>query len=170
MLNNLYDSERSMTPQTIRADLKQLAPMQCTEQEAFLALLRTADVVAREFGHILRPHGLTLPHYNILRILKGAEQEGGRTNREIAERLITQAPDVSRFLDRLETSGLAKRTRPDKDKRIVRARITKKGLQILQRLHERVLSDHKRFFGPLGQNKLHALCDLLDELRSQYRN
>jgi DNA-binding MarR family transcriptional regulator len=78
----------------------------------------------------LRPHGITPTQYNVLRILRGA---GGRglCGREVAERLVSRVPDVSRLLDRMEEAGLLSKERDAGDRRHVAARITPKGRRVL---------------------------------------
>ena len=95
-----------------------------------LGLLKTGDVVRRFLATVAEPHGITLQQYNVLRILRGAGREGLPTL-EIAERLIEQAPGVTRLLDRLETKGLVKRERCPMDRRQITCRITRRGGSLL---------------------------------------
>ena len=38
--------------------------------------MRTADLVRRQMAALVEPHGITLQQYNVLRILRGAGDEG----------------------------------------------------------------------------------------------
>ena len=51
-----------------------------------MSVLRTAAVLDHELNDVLRPHGLTLTQYNVLRILRGAGEQG-LCGREVGERL-----------------------------------------------------------------------------------
>src|SRR5213078_2794277 len=98
-----------------------------------VALIRTADVVRRAVGDVVEPHGITAQQYNVLRILRGAGQDGLPTL-EIAERMIEQTPGITRLIDRLESKRLVERERSSIDRRCVYCRITKAGLDLLARL------------------------------------
>src|SRR5580698_4367702 len=135
------------------------------EEAAFLDLLRTADVLARGADWVLKAENLSQTQYNVLRILRGAPQ--GLPCGEIACRMITRDPDVTRLLDRLEKRGLISRCRETKDRRTVMARITPEGLKLLGRLDDPVQAGHRRQLGHLGQERLRALTSLLQAARSQ---
>src|ERR1700693_5988005 len=104
------------------------------EETAFLDLLRTTDMLSRGLVQVLKTEDLSSTQYNVLRILRGAPE--GLPCGEIANRMITRDPDVTRLLDRLEKRGLISRCRETKDRRTVRVRITEDGLKLLTRLAE----------------------------------
>ena len=93
-------------------------------------MLRTAALLEHQINEVLRPHGITELQYNVLRILRGAGPNG-LCGREIAERLVSKVPDVSRLLDRMVGMQLLRRERDAADRRHVTARITPKGLRVL---------------------------------------
>ena len=109
--------------------LKQTKPLPA-DDEAGLNLMLAAAWLERRIEQALALHGLTLPQYNVLRILRGAG-EGGHARCEIAERMIDAAPDVTRLLDRLEAAGLVRRGPGRADRRASVAWITPKGLRLL---------------------------------------
>src|SRR5438067_12213601 len=95
--------------------------------------MRTADVIRRFIGTVIEPHGITSQQYNVLRILRGAGLEGLPTL-EIAERMIEQAPGITRLLDRLEAKKLVRRERPSDNRRQVLCYVTKAGLDLVREL------------------------------------
>jgi DNA-binding MarR family transcriptional regulator len=117
----------------LQDDLRQRRPFASPAEEAYLNLIRTADQLARGVALVLRPHKLSEAQYNVLRILRGAGTEG-HTCSEVATRLVTHDPDVTRLLDRLETRGLLVRAREHSDRRVVTTRITRQGLALLDTL------------------------------------
>src|ERR1700736_768640 len=137
----------------------------CPEETAFLDLLRTTDRLSRGLIHVLKTEDLSATQYNVLRILRGAPE--GLACGEIASRMITRDPDVTRLLDRLEKRGLISRCRETKDRRMVMARITPEGLKLLARLDEPVQAAHRKQLGHLGRERLRTLTELLRESRSQ---
>jgi len=134
------------------------------EEGAFLDLLRTCDVLSRGLAHILKPEDLSPTQYNVLRILRGAA--AGLTCGEIASRMITRDPDITRLLDRLEKRSLISRCRENKDRRMVMARITPEAVRVLARLDEPVQEAHRRQLGHLGRERLRSLTQLLEACRS----
>jgi DNA-binding MarR family transcriptional regulator len=135
------------------------------EEATFLELLRTTDMLSRGLVHILRAEDLSSTQYNVLRILRGAPE--GLPCGEIASRMITRDPDITRLLDRLEKRGLISRCRETKDRRMVMARITPGGLKLLSRLDEPIQQGHRKQLGHLGRDRLRALVDLLQAARSE---
>jgi DNA-binding MarR family transcriptional regulator len=101
----------------------------------------------------------------VLRILRGAPE--GLTCGEIGERMITRDPDITRLLDRLEKRKLIARSRESEDRRVVVARITRGGLDVLARLDGPVREVHRAQLGHLGRERLRALAELLEACRSQ---
>ncbi|HLJ40319.1 MAG TPA: MarR family transcriptional regulator [Candidatus Acidoferrales bacterium] len=135
------------------------------EESAFLELLRTTDMLSRGLIQVLKTEDLSATQYNVLRILRGAPQ--GLPCGEIANRMITRDPDVTRLLDRLEKRGLVSRCRETRDRRTVMTRITPRGLKMLARLDNPVQAGHHRQLGHLGRERLRTLVELLRAARSQ---
>ena len=135
----------------------------CLEEEVFLDLLRTTDLLGRCVATVLKPDDLSGNQYNVLRILRGSPD--GLICGEIASRMITRDPDITRLLDRLEKRNLISRCRETKDRRMVMARITPVGLKLLGRLDEPVQEAHRQQLGHLGRERLRALTELLHAAR-----
>jgi DNA-binding MarR family transcriptional regulator len=136
-----------------------------SEEAVFLDLLRTTDILSRGLVHVLKAEELSATQYNVLRILRGTPE--GLPCGEIARRMITRDPDVTRLLDRLEKRGSISRYREKKDRRTVMARITPDGLKLLTRLDEPVQDAHRKQLGHLGRKRLGTLTELLRVARSQ---
>jgi len=141
-------------------------PRRSLEADAYLDLQRTADVLTRAVSECLGPDDLSPAQYNVLRILRGAGP-GGLACGEIAERMLTRDPDVTRLLDRLEERRLVARTRERRDRRVVRTRVTASGLRLLARLDEPITRMHAAQLGHIGPAKLRALIRLLALARSK---
>lgn len=137
----------------------------CPEETAFLDLQRTCDLLARGPAQILKNEDLSPTQYNVLRILRGSPD--GLPCGEIANRMITRDPDITRLLDRLEKRALISRWRESKDRRVVLARITPNGLKLLTRLDQPVEEAHRKQLGHLGKDRLRALAELLAAARAR---
>jgi DNA-binding MarR family transcriptional regulator len=130
------------------------------EQQVVFGIVRVADALTRRLASTLEPFKLTLNQYSVLDSLRGAG-DAGLTCGEIAGRLVSRDPDITRLLDRLELRGLVIRRRGVPDRRVVRARITADGLELLARLDGPVGS-RARQLAPMGPRKLAALHALLE--------
>src|ERR1700736_2000172 len=119
------------------------------EEAAFLDLLRTTEMLSRGLAQVLKIEDLSATQYNVLRILRGSPE--GLPCGEIASRMITRDPDITRLLDRLERRGLISRCRETKDRRMVMARITPDGLKLLGGLDEPVEEAHRSQLGHMGK-------------------
>lgn len=135
------------------------------EEAAFLALLRATEMLTRGLIGVLKAEDLSMTQYNVLRILRGAPD--GLPCGEVANRMITRDPDITRLLDRLEKRSLISRSRDIKDRRTVVARITPPGLKLLSHLDEPVLEAHRRQLGHLGRERLRSLTELLHATHSE---
>lgn len=135
------------------------------EETAFLDLFRTCDLLSRGPAEVLKTEDLSPTQYNVLRILRGAPK--GLPCGEIAGRMITRDPDITRLLDRLAKRGLIARRRETKDRRVVLTRIAPEGLEVLARLDGPIQQSHRQQLGHLGRERLKKLADLLEAARSE---
>lgn len=149
----------------LQAEIGQTKPFASNRQEATLALLRTADVVRRRLSEFFDGHGLTIQQYNVLRILRGAGDDGLPTL-TIGERMLERTPGVTRLVDRLEKKGWVRRQRSPTDRRQVFCFITDEGLALLAGLDEPVVHLDDTALGRLQDDQVEPLVKLLDVVRS----
>jgi DNA-binding MarR family transcriptional regulator len=135
------------------------------QEQAYIALLKTAGRAQVFSARTIEPHGITRQQYNVLRILRGAEPEGLPTL-TIAERMIEHAPGMTRMIDRLEAKGLAVRERRPRDRRCVHCRITAKGLDLLKKLDQPIEETNQAIFASLSARELGQLVQLLNQSQS----
>ena len=150
----------------LRDEIRQQRPFTSAEQEAHLSIVRTASVLIAGLEQVLKPAGLSLAQYHVLRILRGAEPDGLCRN-DVRDRMLTRMPDMTRLLDRMEASGLVSRTRDTEDRRLVTTRITAKGTRLLKQLADAVAAEHRRRLGHVGRRQLQTLIDLLGVIRER---
>jgi DNA-binding MarR family transcriptional regulator len=144
--------------------LKQTTPFPDRVQETAVNLLLAATWLEDQLDQVLEPLGLSHAQYNVLRILRGVHPVG-HPRCEIAARLIVRAPDVTRLVDRLVRRGLVMRGRgAGSDRRHSVARITPKGLALLERTEKAFLGAHHELvdrLGARGCTELSQLCEAL---------
>ena len=136
---------------SILEDLRQSKPFRSRSQEAYLALLRTADDSKRHVSHVLEAVGVTLQQYNVLRILRGAG-EGGLPTLSVAERMIERTPGVTR-------------ERCTQDRRRVWCKITDAGLALLTSLDRPIDTVDDAMTQALEEEEILELSGYLDRLR-----
>ncbi|HET6577555.1 MAG TPA: MarR family transcriptional regulator [Gemmatimonadales bacterium] len=151
----------------LRRAIKQRKPFESLQQEVFLEVLRTGNAMVDDLVELLRPHGLTQPQYNVLRILRGAEP-GGLPTGEVGERMVvSREPDVTRLLVRMEEHGLVARERRADNRRFVNVRITRDGLRVLKALDAPVSLMHRRQLEHMTRRELESLAGLLERARRE---
>jgi DNA-binding MarR family transcriptional regulator len=162
----LSNFEEFIVPGKLATQIKQTKPWRSAEEEAFLNLLRTADALMQREAAFFGPYEVSHAQYNVLRILRGAGQSGLPCG-EIANRMITRDPDITRLLDRLEKRGLAGRSRESADRRVVTARITQSGLDLLTSMDEPLQKMLQGLLGHVGSKDLKLLIELLERAREK---
>jgi DNA-binding MarR family transcriptional regulator len=154
---------------TIDREIHQTKPFRSIQEQVVINLMRTSRVVEEDWlRHLKRTEGISLGQYNILRILRGARPKAVKIS-EIAERMITRDPDVTRLVDRLIKQGLARRQRDTEDRRVVLVEITGAGLSLLSRLDGPAGDSMDAAMAGLSPDQLRILDTLLNEVRAGMR-
>jgi DNA-binding MarR family transcriptional regulator len=132
-------------------------------QKAYINLVYTAGWVQLEQNAQFKPFGVTLPQYNILRILRGQYPKPATVSLLI-ERMLDKTSNASRIVDKLEAKELVTRKQCPNDRRTVDVLITEKGLELLQEMDS--LEGGKRTgIAKLTEEEALELSRLLDKIR-----
>jgi DNA-binding MarR family transcriptional regulator len=138
----------------------------CPEETLFVELARTTDLLSRAPARLLRTEGLSATQYNVLRILRGSPD--GLYCGEIAVRMISRDPDITRLVDRLEKQGYVSRCRRNQDRRQIQVRISPAGKTLLSRLDEPVRKIHRRQLNHIPPDRQKQILELLLECRTGF--
>jgi DNA-binding MarR family transcriptional regulator len=149
----------------LQREIRQTKPFRSKSQEGILSLLRTADVIRRFLARVLEPFEVTPQQYNVLRILRGAGCPGLPTL-TIGERMLEEAPGVTRLIDRLEAKGLVHRERSPQDRRQVLCWLTPEGKTLVERIDVPMGAADDAALGMLAPEDQIQLIRLLDEIRA----
>lgn len=149
---------------TVRPELRRF---DSAEQEAFLNLWRTYDRLRALEDELFAGFDLTPQQYNALRLLRADHPEPLATL-NLAERLVSRAPDITRLIDKLEGRGLIVRTRPPHDRRSVLVGITDVGIALLDRIAGPLRECHAKQLGHLSRSELKTLTGLLKAARAPH--
>jgi DNA-binding MarR family transcriptional regulator len=132
-------------------------------QEAMLAVLLASARLREQVEAAAAEAGITGQQYNVLRILRGARPEG-LPRCDIGKRTIERAPDLTRLVDRLAREGLVERARSEADARLSVARITRKGLAVLERVDPRIEALHRALTARIGERDASTLTRICERL------
>ncbi|BDD07852.1 MarR family transcriptional regulator [Fulvitalea axinellae] len=123
----------------------------------------TASWIGNIHNQLLKPFGISMQQYNILRILRGSRPEHLPVS-EVKLRMVDKTPNTTRLVDKLLAKGLAERFRCDKDRRVVYLGITDAGLEAMTEI-DKVFMASELSDLPLTDDEARILSDLLDKLR-----
>jgi DNA-binding MarR family transcriptional regulator len=132
-------------------------------QKAFVNLIYTGNWVHLRTSVFLKKYGLTLPQFNVLRILRG-QHPGSVSVNEIIGRMLDKMSNASRIVDKLVAKKLADRKECPKDRRQVDVLITKKGIELLEKIDMESKNREKNTL-KLNLTETKELNRLLDKLR-----
>lgn len=137
------------------------------EQEVYLNLWRAYDRLRAFEDALFAAHDLTPQQYNALRLLKAAHPEKIATL-DLAGRLVSRAPDITRLLDKLQERGLIERDRPANNRRMVRVGVTAAGIALLRDLQAPLAECHHKQLGHLTRTQMKHLIELLQIVRAPH--
>ena len=133
-------------------------------QKAHINLLFTASWLQLRQAVAFKPYGLTLPQFNILRILRG-QHPLPATVALLIDRMLDKTSNASRIVDRLEEKKLVTRTVCPANRRAVDIRITVAGLALLERIEQDGVLNASDLT-QLNDAEVQQLSGLLDKIRS----
>jgi len=153
-------------PRSLQEELQQTRPFGSPAEEALVAMMRTAALLRRAIAQRVEPYGISPAQYNVLRILRGAGPTGLATL-AVRDRLIEEAPGITRLIDKLEEAGYVRRDRTGTDRRMVHCCITPSGLALLDAMDTLVRETTRLISAGLpDEREQQALIDLLARVRA----
>ena len=142
----------------ISKDIKSKFPN--NKVKALINIKYTANWLSSNENEFFKPYGISPQQFNILRILRGAEEP--IKVQIIKDRMIERAPNATRLMDKLCEKELIKRLPCYHDRRVVFIKISIKGLALLKVIDKTLKLD---FLDKLTDKEAMQLSDLLDKLR-----
>ncbi len=128
--------------------------------KALLNIIYTANWISSQKNAFFKPYGISPQQYNILRILKGADE--AIKVQIIKDRMIERSPNATRLMDKLCAKQLIERIACPDDRRVVHIQITKNGLVLLEDISKHMKDDYIK---NLTEEEAGILSDLLDKIR-----
>lgn len=135
-------------------------------QKAYYNILFTANWIDLLSQKELKKFDLTLPQYNVLRIL--SKQEGKKLNAvDIQKRMLHKTSNVTRLLDKLEEKKLILRQDDKENFRIRNVSLTKSGLRLIQKTEFILMNQLNSFQEIMTEEEADLLSENLDLLREK---
>ena len=134
-------------------------------EKAIVNIIYTYNWLRDAHTLILKPYGLLLQHFNILRILRGKYPEVLCPG-EIKDVMLDKGNDVTRLIDKLVGMGLAERNLCETNRRKMDVRITAKGLELTDLLSHKIDLLSQGIKKVLTEEEAGVLSNLLDKMRN----
>lgn len=149
---------------SLEEDIKQGKRFENPYEKLIVNVMYTNSWLMEQQASIFKPNDLTVPQYNVLRILRGAHPEPCTIN-SLIERMLDRMSNASRIVDRLELKGFVERKVSTVDKRAKDVLITKNGLEVLKEVDEQ-MNLWMNSFKALDQDEVEKTSAVLDQMRS----
>ncbi|MFN5443509.1 MAG: MarR family winged helix-turn-helix transcriptional regulator [Crocinitomicaceae bacterium] len=135
------------------------------QQKAFVNLRYTSNWILKKQNSFMSNYDLTMPQFNILRILRGAGEGVFLSVNTIKSRMVEISPNTTRLMDKLYEKKLIERERCPNDKRIVHVSISQSGMNILSDI-DKHFDEELNMINFLSDEEAEFLSAILDRLRS----
>lgn len=132
--------------------------------KAHVNILFTASWLSSGAAQCLKPLGISVHQFNILRILKGMHPTPGSI-KELTERMIDKSSNASRLVDKLISKNLVVKTKCNEDNRRVEVLISEEGMEVLQIANEKISAFTNCLSKEISEAEASCLNELLDRLR-----
>jgi MarR family transcriptional regulator, 2-MHQ and catechol-resistance regulon repressor len=117
-------------------------PRVALKSDLYFAFVTAYQDVMGWIRELMRQHGITLAQYGVLRNLE--DLDGVRLS-DLSERLVCANSNVTRLIDCLSEQGLVERIEDRADRRVTRARLTKQG----RRLRDKITPQYEAYLETL---------------------
>jgi DNA-binding MarR family transcriptional regulator len=134
----------------------------------WLLLHRVRDVISLCEDSIFRKYGLTTEQFSVLAAVKTRGGSVGSVRVvDLVDALERSPNSVSMLVDRMVTSGLVRRTRDRKDRRVVRVSLTSKGENAIKPATPAGWEFIQKILSPLSYKDKHALASMLEIVKCE---
>ena len=126
-------------------------------------LVFTSNWFQNQFIEFLKPYKLSQQQFNVLRILRGANDWVSMN--DIKQLMIDKFPNATRLSDKLLDKKLVIRKRSETDRRIVYLSITEVGLELLNEIDKNQDKSHIAFLDRITDEEAKHFSAVLDKMR-----
>ena len=131
-----------------------------------ISVLTSGYQVNDELSSLFKVYGISLPQFNVLRILRG--QNGTAANLStIQERMIHKMSNTTRLIDKLIDKGYVNRFVCEKNRRKIELFITDQGLKLLKSLDPITDNKEKGLLKNLSIKEKEELIRILSKIKTE---
>jgi MarR family 2-MHQ and catechol resistance regulon transcriptional repressor len=126
--------------------------------DAFIKLRRAVNTLGVREAAVMRSAGLTESQFGVM---EAVHHLGPLCQREIADKILKSAANLTTVVDNLERRGLVERRRSPEDRRVATVHLTAEGDRLIRALfplHVAALVEAFAVLTPVEQETLAALC------------
>ena len=134
-------------------------------KDTVIRILTSGYKANDELSAMFKTHGISLPQFNVLRILRGRKGEAANLS-TIQERMIHKMSNTTRLIDKLIEGGYVNRFICEKNRRKIEIFITKKGLELLNTLDIQLETKEQFLINNLNDKEKEELMRLLSKVQT----
>lgn len=138
------------------------------QEKAIVNIIFTANAIEDAFKNALKAYGISLPQYNVLRILKG-RKHGHATCGDLKDVMLDKNPDITRLCDKLVEKKLILRNNNKTNRRQILLKISEKGIKALDEINP-MFNLVNINLKTVDDNELLILSDVLDKVRATFKS
>ena len=128
-----------------------------------VAILKAGYKGEEFLANTLKPYGISLQQFNVLRILRG--RKGNPANLQtVQKRMIHKMSNTTRLVDKLIEKKLVNRKICENNRRKIEIFINKKGLEILKQLDTKIQETEAEILKPLSLREQKTLRALINKI------
>ena len=130
-----------------------------------IKILKLGASISENLTHTLKEGGISLPQFNVLRILRGQKGEPANLS-TVQERMVNKMSNTTRLVDKLIEKELVERRICEENRRKIELTITSKGLSLLKTLDPLIDKEEEKITQNLTIKDKNQLMILLDKLNT----
>jgi DNA-binding MarR family transcriptional regulator len=129
-----------------------------------IALIKTSNLINDQLLMVLKPYGISIQQFNVLRILRG--QKGVAANLStVQERMVNKMSNTTRLIDKLIEKSFVERIICKENRRKIELFITEKGLSFLDQIDPVIDQAEDKMVGHLKKSEKEKIISLLNQLK-----
>ncbi|MGB5379154.1 MarR family winged helix-turn-helix transcriptional regulator [Muriicola sp.] len=132
------------------------------KSRTLIHLMLVNNKVNETISTALKPYGVSLQQFNVLRILRGQGSTPANLT-TLNERMVSKMSNTTRLVDKLLIKGFVYRSVCEENRRKIEITITEKGLKVLSDMDIVMQKTESELVEELTEQELQTLNSLLDK-------
>ncbi len=134
-----------------------------TSKEVIIKLIRMNSAINEQLMLVLKPFGISIQQFNVLRILRG--QKGVAANLfTVQEKMVNKMSNTTRIIDKLIDKSFVERIICKENRRKIELFITEEGLNFLKKVDPVIDQTEEKMTNHLSEKEKQEMLILLNKL------